>query len=699
MRSVKHSMMRRRRWLPAAFCLLCCLLFSGCTPGATVDSLLKPPSLSKEQQQIYLALQDAVGSGITLQYPRAGANLSAFTVVDLDNDGEDEALVFYKKTSLTAMENGLRLSVLDQVKGEWMSVCDRPADGTEVERIVISPMGSEDSQNQIFVGYSGVDQSDKSLTVYRYSDSEVQQLFTAAYTMFDVADLDGDQAQELLVLGKLTENTSSSAAMYRLQNGTVKDNGKLDLRTGFTDFSQVQYGRLEDGTTGYIVCNTFGAETLGHFTEGTQAYDDANLWVVDLRQNGGGDVYAVTQTLGVFLGEGTMVYLRDGEGAYFRYVSQQDRTTLYPTIVLTSGGTASSAEIFSLAMKDKNGGMVIGSNTFGKGVAQVVLTGAQEPEALTDGDALRITAYQYYGVSGNTAQNIGVIPDLLVDTNHADEIASLFSVNEPWQSTEGWLRVHLGGWRWYIDLSKAMGEEMAPYFAEMLSALPPAVDIFVGDGEGWVKSTPAQIAADTQVKGYAPRVFSDVAGTKCELAANTLCTYGMLRGYADGTFHPDNGLTRAELCALLTQTMRLHLPETGATFSDVAKDSWYAPYIQAAQAAGYVSGVGNGRFDPQGKVTQEQMMTVLGRLAADLNLNFLGASNAVPEDTGISSKYSTWAQPWVWLLEKSQKNILGQPLSMLYASSDSIDPKAPATRGQTAQILYTLFTAVELLKY
>ncbi len=143
-----------------------------------------------------------------------------------------------------------------------MSVCDRPADGTEVERIVISPMGSEDSQNQIFVGYSGVDQSDKSLTVYRYSDSEVQQLFTAAYTMFDVADLDGDQAQELLVLGKLTENTSSSAAMYRLQNGTVKDNGKLDLRTGFTDFSQVQYGRLEDGTTGIYIDGATGPSSL-----------------------------------------------------------------------------------------------------------------------------------------------------------------------------------------------------------------------------------------------------------------------------------------------------------------------------------------------------------------------------------------------------------------------------------------------------
>ena len=226
--------MRRRRWLPAAFCLLCCLLFSGCTPGATVDSLLKPPSLSEEQQQIYLALQDAVGSGITLQYPRAGANLSAFTVVDLDGDGEDEALVFYKKTNLAAVENGLRLSVLDQVKGKWMSVCDRPADG------------------------------------------QVEQLCTAAYTMFDVADLDGDQAQELLVLGKLTENASSSAAMYRLQDGSIKDNGKLDLRTGFTDFSQVLYGTLSDGTTGIYIDGATGPSSLQteilHVQSDTLAY-------------------------------------------------------------------------------------------------------------------------------------------------------------------------------------------------------------------------------------------------------------------------------------------------------------------------------------------------------------------------------------------------------------------------------------------
>ncbi len=247
--------------LSAAFCLIFCLLFSGCTPLGTVDTLLTPPSLSEEQEQIYLALQDAVGSGITLQYPRTGSNLSAFTVVDLDNDGEDEALVFYKKTSITAAENGLRFSILDQVKGAWMAVCDRPADGTEVERIQICPLGMS-ARNQIFVGYSGVDQSDKSLTVYDYDQEELQQIFQTSYTMFDVADVDGDEAGELLVLHRFTDNAASSAAIYRMENDVVKDTGELELRINFTDFSQILYGTLPDGTIGIYIDGTSGASTI-----------------------------------------------------------------------------------------------------------------------------------------------------------------------------------------------------------------------------------------------------------------------------------------------------------------------------------------------------------------------------------------------------------------------------------------------------
>lgn len=252
---------RRRLRLPAAFCLLICFLFCGCTPGASVDSMLKPPSLSEEQQQIYLALQDAVGSNITLQYPRAGSYLSAFIIVDLDADGEDEAIVFYKKAVLNAGENGLRLGVLDQVDGDWMSVCDRPADGAEIERVVISPMGNA-VQNRIFIGYSSTDQSDKALGVYSYGEGVLEQLFLTGYTGFEVADLDGDLLQELLVLTKAAENTEPGASLYRMVNDLVVNTGNCTLRASFSDYGKISYGTLADGGVGIYIDGSVGATSL-----------------------------------------------------------------------------------------------------------------------------------------------------------------------------------------------------------------------------------------------------------------------------------------------------------------------------------------------------------------------------------------------------------------------------------------------------
>lgn len=457
--------------------------------------------------------------------------------------------------------------------------------------------------------------------------------------------------------------------------------------------------KLEDSSTGYINCTTFGSETLGHFTEGTQAYDDVNLWIVDLRQNGGGDVYAVTQTLGTFLGEGTMFYLRDGEGKYYYYASSQESTTIYPAIVLTSPMTASAAEIFALAVKDQAGGLVIGAHTFGKGVAQLILSEAQLPETFDQGDALKLTAYQYYGSEGNTAQNIGVVPDLLVAAEDADEIAQLFSSQSPAGDTNGWLRLHLGGWRWYVEIAKAMTADNAPYFAELLSALPPSAELYLGNGADWTRTTAAQVAANTGVAGYAPRVFADVAGRDCERAANTLHTYAMLNGYADGSFRPDGTITRAEFCALLCQAMGLRLPAQAYHFTDVAEDAWYNVYIQGAVGAGYMNGVGEGRFDPQGLVTHEQMITVLGRMSAELNMTLRSASQAVPAQTGVPGEYSSWSQPWAWLLAKSQKNVFGRPLNLLYNDLEYIAPQAPSTRGETAQVLYNIYYAVSVINY
>ena len=456
---------------------------------------------------------------------------------------------------------------------------------------------------------------------------------------------------------------------------------------------------LEDGTTAYITCSTFGDETLAQFVKGTQDQKNVTLWLVDLRSNDGGGVDAAAQSLGVFLGTDTMAYLRTGSNNVERYVSNQQRTTPRPVIVLVSPVTASSAELFAMAIKDHHGGLVIGSNTFGKGVAQIILTEVQLPGVLENGEAMRITAYQTYGYRGNTPQNIGVIPDLLVDPRAAADIAALLTPVAPSGENTGWAALHLGGLRWYLDLSQAKNEITAPFFSALVSALPPACEVFLGDKDGWTQVSPEELASFSGAQDVKLRRFSDVEGDPCQRAADTLCTYGILFGMGDGTYHPSDGLTRAQLCAVLVQALNLRAADELPNFSDVAAGSWYEPYVKAAQAAGYVEGMGGNTFSPETKVTHEQLITILGRMASKLNLSFRNASLSVPDSTAVPSGYSEWARPWAWLLSASQTNTIGVPVSMLYARLEDIPPQSPATRGETAMILYNILFATDIIPY
>lgn len=223
------------------------MLLCGCSFGASLDTLLLPPSLGMEQEQIYQALQDAVGKDIKLQYPKSGEYLSAFILSDIDGDAENEALVFYSKTGLSATENSLRINVLDKVSDKWGSVCDVPAEGAEIERVIISPIG-EYTDPQIVIGYSIVDQSDKGLVVYDYENNGLSQDFTATYSMFDIHDLDGDGMQELLVLQADPAAAGAKAAVYVPDKEKKYRKTQLSLRSSCTGFSQVLYATREDGS-------------------------------------------------------------------------------------------------------------------------------------------------------------------------------------------------------------------------------------------------------------------------------------------------------------------------------------------------------------------------------------------------------------------------------------------------------------------
>ena len=91
----------------------------------------------------------------------------------------------------------------------------------------------------------------------------------------------------------------------------------------------------------------------------------------------------------------------------------------------------------------------------------------------------------------------------------------------------------------------------------------------------------------------------------------------VLLGYGDGLLHEDDLLTRAQLATvifrLLDDESIAKYSNTELAFTDVVADAWYAPYVNVIQAAGIVNGVGNGRYDPNGKVTWSQILAILSR--------------------------------------------------------------------------------------
>lgn len=107
--------------------------------------------------------------------------------------------------------------------------------------------------------------------------------------------------------------------------------------------------------------------------------------------------------------------------------------------------------------------------------------------------------------------------------------------------------------------------------------------------------------------------FSDVA--KSHWAANYIGymqQFGIITGYADGSFRPDASVTRAEFAAIASRFERL--TEGTKSFSDVPSSHWAAKYINFAATRGWVNGYADGTFRPNNSITRAEVAAVTCRL-------------------------------------------------------------------------------------
>lgn len=228
------------------------VFLGGCSFGSSIDNLMTPPKLSVQQEQIYSALTDAVGTSISLKYPKSGSYLSAFIVEDIDNDGGSEAVVFYEKKGLTIEENTLRINILDQFDGKWRSVCDTPADGSEIEKVIISKLGSNERTN-VIIGSSLMNRSEKSVSVYNYGNGSIEKTLSLSYSFIDVTDLDMDNENEFLLLAGQASGAPAIAESYKLDENGKYHKYSLELSGSFSEFDNITYGNISGDRRGLYI--------------------------------------------------------------------------------------------------------------------------------------------------------------------------------------------------------------------------------------------------------------------------------------------------------------------------------------------------------------------------------------------------------------------------------------------------------------
>ncbi len=115
--------------------------------------------------------------------------------------------------------------------------------------------------------------------------------------------------------------------------------------------------------------------------------------------------------------------------------------------------------------------------------------------------------------------------------------------------------------------------------------------------------------------------FTDVADTAANAdAINTLAALGVIKGYDDGTFKPDNNITRAEVATMVVAALNRTADAEGAKgttkFADVNTDAkaWASGFVNIGVAEKYISGYEDGTFKPDNNVTYAEMVSMLVRM-------------------------------------------------------------------------------------
>lgn len=199
--------------------------------------------------------------------------------------------------------------------------------------------------------------------------------------------------------------------------GILRDNEILSITVTRTIIEvDTAIGQMLDNNIGYIQIKHFYTNTPDQFNA---IYQDlvsqgAKAFIFDLRNNTGGYTTSVQGCLNDLLPKGDIAEATYNNGTTKTIIkSSSDETISVPSVIITNGMTASASEIFSSAMRELEGAILVGENTYGKGVMQVT-------QQLSNGGAVVLTVATYNIIGKECYHGVGLAPDYEITLSEDD---------------------------------------------------------------------------------------------------------------------------------------------------------------------------------------------------------------------------------------------------------------------------------------
>lgn len=310
---------------------------------------------------------------------------------------------------------GLTLGINDKytnyyTKDQFENFLDNVTNGSYTIGVVVTV----DTDNRIIVqsvledsaAYkAGIKSGDIILEVnsVKYNGDELEEA-VSVMRGDDIEQVEGTK----LYLKILRDNHENNITVIRekMKFNSVKSK-MLENNIGYLRITAFNNASDEDGSQ----------DTYDEFCEHLDKLKSYNMnkLILDLRNNPGGSLDVVKKIADELLPEGIITYTEDKHGNRTEYTSDSNELNI-PIIVLVNGNSASASEVLTGALKDYNRATIVGTKTFGKGVVQSVIP-------LNDGSGISITTSKYFTPNGVCIHDIGIEPDVVIESDEDFEIA------------------------------------------------------------------------------------------------------------------------------------------------------------------------------------------------------------------------------------------------------------------------------------